>query len=678
MRRLIQVACLLAMGLAYGGNFEVVIFENALFNMPNPVQEVDVVFPDDGRTYSAVNLVLTLEPPDGLDGDEWDRMGHIYMYDEDGEFTELARFITPFWNPPWTWTLDITETQLLFMGDKRVGVWLQSWKDDGYQLDLSIEFTEGAPAQLSTNVANLWHGPAFGYGNTDNFRMEKFFFPFTVPTSPSADTVLSRISVTGHRFVDNTNNAAEFLRAGRVLNVNGGGGWFNELWQECGSWPVQPQSPGTWQFDRSGWCPGDLVDAWIVDVTSQVTPGQDILVEYIADEYINAGPAQDATEYVGGQIVELRDTDTSIWRPTENINLCGVTGSELEGRSKTLQIHNFNGAGANYTASSSASWLTVSGGNVFLNAGQNAVMTMAVNSGVQNLGPGTHTATVTLTDTTNGVSEQRAFTLELEEPGLVAHWKLDETSGTTANDSSGNGYHGNLEGGISFDANSVIGAEGTALNFDGVDDLVDAGNVPLKGSFSVALWALPQDLANVAGFLHKWDRSSQQFLKHSFWIGPDWTDGAMRFVVYPSIYGKGMVTTDTILAIDSWVHVAATFDGTNQRVYVNGVLTDTGPERMNGLPGIDGTLYMGRRNNADWFNGALDDVRIYNYALSDNEVHWLLCPLDLNVDGTVDATDLGIAMADWPVGPLLRDANDDGDHNILDLLAMPDEYGSCQ
>lgn len=675
--RLMAWAMLSLSWAASAGDFEVTAFHDAHFHINNAIQEVDVNFPDDGQTYSTVNLILTLEPPDGLDGDEWDRMGHIYMYNEDGEWTELARLITPFWNPPWTWTLDITEMQLLLRGEKRIGVWLQSWKDDGYQVSVSFDFTYGVPNRLTTQITNMWSGPAFGYGNPGNTRMERFFLPQTVPVSAYANHVISRISVTGHRFVDNSQNAAEFLRAGRTLIVNGGGNWYDELWQECGNWPVQPQSPGTWHFDRSGWCPGDLVDPWIVDVTPQITGGHDNVIEYLADEYINTGTAQDATEYVGSQLIEQRDTNATLWVPTHGKSVQGLVGDDTQNWAQRYTVYNFNGDPVSLTATTTTNWLTVNLSDNQLDAGEHAEISVTINSAVTNLPAGDHEGRITFTDLSNGFAETRYIQLHLEDRQLVAHWKLDETSGTTANDASGNGFHGTLEGGFSFDTNSVAGKDGTALDFDGVDDLVRTGNVPLKGQFSVAAWVQPHDITAVAGFMHKWNQQSQQFLKHSFWFGQAWTDGHVHFGVYPSIFNKGINSAKPDLVNDTWVHLVATYDGTYQKLYVNDELVTTGAAQANGLPDLVGDLILGRRNNANWFNGYLDDVRVYNYALSSEEIHWMLCPLDVNLDGVVNALDKDVNQDNWPDGALIRDVNEDNYTNILDLMSYESHYGDC-
>lgn len=651
--------------------FTVDVFTDTIFHINNAVQEVDVTFPDDGKLYSSVEVILTLEPPEGLDGDEWDRMGHIYMYDEHGDWLEVARFITPFWNPPWTWTMDITELQSLFHGEKRMGVWLQSWKDDGYQVSVSYRFTEGTPARMPIRVTNLWNGAAWGYGNPGKYRMEHFFTPLTARVGEHADQVLARISVTGHRFVDNSEDAAEFLRRGRTLVVNGGGNWWNELWQLCGSWPVQPQSPGTWFFDRSGWCPGDLVDPWITDITSQVVPGEDLVIEYIADEYINTGTALDAMEQTGSQLIELRDTNGFVVSPGDPFQVKALTTDALNGRSKIYRLYNFHGTAVNYTAAAAQSWISVSPTTAVIAPGEFAEVTVALNGSADLLTAGTRETLITFTDTTHGFVETREVDLFLENKQMTARWRFDETSGTTATDASGNGHNGTLEGGFDFATASAPGMIGTALDFDGDDDIVNAGAVPIQGRFSIAAWVYPQNIADQAGFAYKWNDGDR-----TFWFGQHATDGVVRFGIWPTIFQRG-VNTSAILENNTWHHLVATYDGHYPKIYLNGVLTATGNDENAMLKAKAGDLIIGRQDNANNFDGYLDDMRIYNYALTEEDIHAIICPGDLNGDNTINSQDVMESYGIWHLPGQLPDVNDDSQNNILDILALMGSPGAC-
>lgn len=477
--------------------------------------------------------------------------------------------------------------------------------------------------------------------------------------------------MTGHRFVDNSENAAEFLRRGRTLVVNGGGNWWDELWQLCGSWPVQPQLTGTWFFDRSGWCPGDLVDPWITDITGEVTPGEDLTIEYIADEYINTGTALDAMEQIGSQLIELRDTNGFTVSPGDSFNVDALTDDSLSGRSQLYRLYNFHGSSVNYIAAASQNWLTVSPANGVIAAGAFAEVTVSLNSSADLLGAGTRSTSVAFTDTTNGFTEIRDVNLVLDHKRMTARWRFDETSGTTASDSSGNGHDGVLEGGFNFSTGSVPGMVGGALDFDGDDDIVNAGSVPTSGRFSISSWIYPQNIVDQAGFAYKWDGENR-----TFWFGQHSNDGVMRFGIWPSIFQRG-VNTPVTLENDTWYHVVATYDGHFPKIYVNGQLVATGEDENTLLKDRGGDFIIGRQNNANNFDGLLDDMRTYNYALSEQDIHQIICPADLNGDTVINEQDVSASHVAWSQPGQLPDLNDDNGNNILDILVLMESFGVC-
>ncbi len=82
--------------------------------------------------------------------------------------------------------------------------------------------------------------------------------------------------------------------------------------------------------------------------------------------------------------------------------------------------------------------------------------------------------------------------------GLVGWWTLDETSGTSAADSSGNGNNGTMIGGLDAGNDSVAGQIGTALDFDGDDDISasDDNALDISSSFSLAAWIYPDTVSS--------------------------------------------------------------------------------------------------------------------------------------------------------------------------------------
>ncbi|MBL7189947.1 MAG: LamG domain-containing protein [Phycisphaerae bacterium] len=204
---------------------------------------------------------------------------------------------------------------------------------------------------------------------------------------------------------------------------------------------------------------------------------------------------------------------------------------------------------------------------------------------------------------------------------LVAWWRFEEGSGDTASDNSGNGHNGTLLGTPEWG----VGAEGSGgavvFNPDGCVG-VDCGifdPTDGTGQFSLALWAFWDGTGTFQHFLTKsngWGATTMMF-QVELWgahTNSTYTDrvgvsydpaGSMEFSIMPK---------------NEWVHLTWTFDGTDLRVYVNGV-DEVGPKPFSIGPNVDATVFIGvDYNGGRIFEGLLDEVRIYSHALSQVEI----------------------------------------------------------
>jgi hypothetical protein len=199
--------------------------------------------------------------------------------------------------------------------------------------------------------------------------------------------------------------------------------------------------------------------------------------------------------------------------------------------------------------------------------------------------------------------------------GLVAHWKLDDGSGSTASDAGGNGYHGTLVN--MADSQWVTGHVSGALRFDGINDYVTAGSaMPYSNIITVAAWVKPASLAvdrqivseGYNGVITQWElKTSSAGGRVSF---RHWAPGE---VGVQSVHS---------LTVGVWTHVAGTYDGTTWRIYWNGVLDnqnvnsgiiETNRRVMIGAVDINGTA-------GQFWHGEIDDVRVYDRVLTTDEL----------------------------------------------------------
>jgi len=207
---------------------------------------------------------------------------------------------------------------------------------------------------------------------------------------------------------------------------------------------------------------------------------------------------------------------------------------------------------------------------------------------------------------------------DLEGLAPLAHWTLDESAGTTAADSSGNGSHGTVYGNPIWRPSS--GWFDGALDFDGRGDYIrvdrPAGFNFAPNSFAVSAWIYPRETTGQYHAILEYDRDSTNGNRFGLWLD---ANGCVHFRV-----GQNTWQSVDALRANRWYHVAATFEaGTRaMRIYVDGVLDATATNQKGFVTPTQATLIIGARGTADdeYFNGLLDDIRVYDMLLTSEEI----------------------------------------------------------
>ena len=204
--------------------------------------------------------------------------------------------------------------------------------------------------------------------------------------------------------------------------------------------------------------------------------------------------------------------------------------------------------------------------------------------------------TVTVTNTASG-------------NGLVGAWSFNEGSGTTIRDGSGRGNSGTITG----PTWTQSGKYGAALSFDGTNDYAtvpDAASLDLRSSMTLEAWVRPTASSGWRTALLK---ETADGLAYSLYSASGtnrpsaWLDGTSSF-------------GSSALALNAWSHLSATYDGARLKVYVNGVLR---ADRAVSLPAPTSNQPLKIGGNAVWgefFRGQIDEVRIYDRALTAAEI----------------------------------------------------------
>ena len=216
------------------------------------------------------------------------------------------------------------------------------------------------------------------------------------------------------------------------------------------------------------------------------------------------------------------------------------------------------------------------------------------------------------------ITDGYGFSLTMIEPGdsamfgsdegLVAHWKFDDGSGGTAIDSAGTN-NGALIGNPTWTTGRVDGA----LSFDGAGDYVVAAPVaPLAGNVSTV-----QAWIRVDASAGPWNpvlmQNSVSTYGYYFYVSNSKPD----LYIFDSS-GFAQATSPEVLNADQWYHIAGTNDGSSLKLYVDGRLKDSASST--GLTGVNENVCIGCEPvSATYYTGLIDDVRIYDRAVSESE-----------------------------------------------------------
>jgi hypothetical protein len=240
------------------------------------------------------------------------------------------------------------------------------------------------------------------------------------------------------------------------------------------------------------------------------------------------------------------------------------------------------------------------------------------------------------------------------DPGTASLQAQYQFEGNT-NDSSGNARNGTAMGGPLF----VAGKVGQAISLDGIDDyvnidgykgvLADANGV--QQPFTITAWVKTIDTGDRT--IASWGTNSNM-LRVDFRL----FQGRLRVE-----HGAGNVQGDTTLNDDKWHHVAltmirgATVSYPDVQLWLDGkddTTASTDPDAFSITADVDMAIGYCATAAARYFLGAIDDVRLYDRALSPAEVAGLAGitapfskPFDLNVDGAVNFKDYAVLVDSW-------------------------------
>src|SRR3989338_6533623 len=217
--------------------------------------------------------------------------------------------------------------------------------------------------------------------------------------------------------------------------------------------------------------------------------------------------------------------------------------------------------------------------------------------------------------------------------GLVGYWPFDESSGLIANDFSGNGNNGTISGGTAWTNGKMLGA----LNFDGTSGRVNLPST-LPGlnfgntGFSVSLCINPASFSNQSSYIRPFEiaycGASPSYIFGQFSTTTA-SQNSFQFGGYDSnVTYFGAISSAGSAPLNQWRHIAAITDRTNGKIiiYVDGNLSGQSNTGITGTINCSSATIaasIGSWSNGAYFQGTIDEFRVYNRALSANEVQEL-------------------------------------------------------
>ena len=244
------------------------------------------------------------------------------------------------------------------------------------------------------------------------------------------------------------------------------------------------------------------------------------------------------------------------------------------------------------------------------------------------------------------LAEKNFFGLRIEDPsetGIVGYWKLDEGQSTTARDVSGSGNTGTLSATGSTWTNPPAGVtfdDAAAVKLDGATGYVSLGttNLPAaNGTETISAWV---KLGSTSG--------TQDFVALGDGAGHGVKLGLNGGTLAAFTWAGASLVTGTTPVDGAWHNVVYSYDGTNNRLYVDGLAV---PSTTTAHQSASTTVaYLGTYDGAsELYNGAIDDVRVYNTALSTAQVGQLARGRYAGTGGVATITQTNVPL-NIPIG----------------------------
>lgn len=249
----------------------------------------------DLTAIKTIKMFVKLSCPDG-GCDEWDVYAHVLVKDvSTGDWYELGRFITPYWNDNSQlergFEFDVTDFKSLLSNEVELKIFTECWNNKGYKVTVDFDYIKGSPSFAYSSITKVIQYnknsiSGVPYGLTHNLDLTK---SITIPSNTEATSLRSIISGWGHAtpYDDENRGCAEWCFRTHFIKINDTNTFEHYMGPlGCASNPVSNQGSGNWTGDRAGWCPGMAVPTRI-DTFENSMAGSTISFQYDFEDWTN-------------------------------------------------------------------------------------------------------------------------------------------------------------------------------------------------------------------------------------------------------------------------------------------------------------------------------------------------------------------------------------------------------
>ncbi|AQT69305.1 PA14 domain protein [Anaerohalosphaera lusitana] len=274
---------------------------------------------------------------------------------------------------------------------------------------------------------------------------------------------------------------------------------------------------------------------------------------------------------------------------------------------QTYTITNNSLAPIDYTLSADSPWLSISNTTGTINPDSSANAYVTITADAAQLPPGDHSTELTFTNTTTGQTETRLVTLRVKPRILTLRYSLDETAGTTASDAIADN-HASLQN-FTFDTAATAGHIDGALTFDGLDDTLTVNHLDIDNpAVTITAWLKSDGTQNNSAAIisNRTTAGAALHFKYNNQLAYTW-NGTNEY------WNTGLNVPP-----DTWTFVALTIEPGRAAVYMyDGQMHSAARYANHATEPFTGTTCIGSDigRTGTFFDGVLDDLRIYNYAL---------------------------------------------------------------